>query len=303
MDADAVAARLIPSAGAIFLLAGMLVAVAGWRGGPVTSRRLWTAYLTEFVIVGAVVVPAYLGTAALFLAVGSICAVATAELLRVVRGPVPSPLVGIGLLGSVAVVGAAAIGGETLALRAMVVAACVALAAGLATRPGSDPAAHPAALTLVSLVYPSALGAYLLLLGRSDGGFGRVAFLVGVVELNDSAALLGGMLLGGPRLCPRLSPEKRIAGSCAGLLAAVAGAAALRFAVPALTVPQVLGAGLLIGVGGQVGDLVASSVKRAAGVKDFAALVPTQGGILDIYDALLFAAPLFWLYVQAVQTP
>ncbi len=301
MDADAVAARLIPSAGAIFLLAGLLVALAGWRGGPVMYHRLWTAYLTEFVIIGAVVVPAYFGTAALFLAVGCICAVATAELLRVMRGPVPSPLVGLGLLGSVTVVGAAAIGGEALALRTLVVAACVALAAGLTTRPGSAPGAHPAALTLVSLVYPSAFGAYLLLLGRSDDGFGLVAFLVGIIELNDSAAMLAGILVGGPKLWPRLSPNKTVAGSCAGLLASAGGAAALEFAVPGLTMPQALGAGLLVGFGGQAGDLVASAIKRAAGVKDFAAFIPGQGGILDVYDALLFTAPLFWLYLKAMQ--
>ena len=105
-------------------------------------------------------------------------------------------------------------------------------------------------------------------------------------------------LVGGPKIWRRLSPNKTVAGSLAGLGATIAGAGLLAFAVPALTATQVIAAGLLIALAGQAGDLVASSIKRMAGVKDFSGLVPVQGGVLDIYDALIFSSPVFYWYVR-----
>jgi phosphatidate cytidylyltransferase len=295
-----IAGRFLALAGVVFVVAAMLIGLAGWRGGKGIARRLWTAYLTEFGILGGVIVPAYFGTGALFAAVAAICALATAELYRVL-GHAEGPWgASIGVLGGLAVVASAAFGTEALMLQVLVIGASITLAIGLAARTGPVPGVYSGARAVVGLVYPSTFGAYLLLLGRAQSGFGLIAFLIGVIELNDSAAMLGGLLIGGPKIWPRLSPKKTIAGSGLGLCAAVGGAAALGFAVPMLALPQVLGGGLLIGIAGQTGDLVASAIKRTAGVKNFAALVPDQGGILDIYDALIFTAPWFWLYLRAI---
>ena len=294
-----IAGRFLALAMVIFVVAALLIVLAGWRGGKGIARRLWIAYLTEFGILGAVIVPAYLGTGALFAAVAAICALATAELYHVLDHTEGPRLASIGVLGGLAVVASAAIGTEALMLQVLVIGASITLAIGVVARTGV-PGVYSGAYTVFGLVYPSAFGAYLLLLGRAESGFGLIAFLIGVIELNDSAAMLGGLLIGGPKICPSLSPNKTIVGSGLGLLAAVGGAAALGFAVPMLALPQVLGGGLLIGIAGQTGDLVASAIKRSAGVKDFATCVPGQGGILDIYDALIFTAPWFWLYLRAI---
>jgi phosphatidate cytidylyltransferase len=68
--------------------------------------------------------------------------------------------------------------------------------------------------------------------------------------------------------------------------------------VPAFSPPEVLLAGGLIALLGLAGDLVASALKREAGLKDFSHLVPAQGGLLDIYDALIFTAPAFYYYAN-----
>ena len=67
--------------------------------------------------------------------------------------------------------------------------------------------------------------------------------------------------------------------------------------LPAWSVPSCIGAGLLVGIVGQVGDLAESAIKRSANVKDAGALIPGHGGLLDRLDSLLFNVPAFFYYV------
>jgi phosphatidate cytidylyltransferase len=150
---------------------------------------------------------------------------------------------------------------------------------------------------VLGLVYPGFCLAHLLALSAGDDGFGNVVFCYGLVEVNDSIAYLAGRSIGGRKLWPAVSPNKTVAGSVVGLAGTVAVAPLFRFAVPALTVAESLGAAALLAVGGQIGDLVASAFKRKAGVKDYGSLVPAHGGVLDVYDSLIFVSPLFYYYL------
>lgn len=104
-----------------------------------------------------------------------------------------------------------------------------------------------------------------------------------VVAAADAFAQLGGRLLGGPRLCPRLSPAKRVSGAVCG----VAAGAGMGFLLGLR--PE---AAVALALAGEAGDLAASKIKRRAGVKDFGGALPGHGGFLDRFDSLWGAAPL-----------
>lgn len=145
-----------------------------------------------------------------------------------------------------------------------------------------------------SMIYlPLCLAPLLWLWHMPNGGFRAVYFYL-IIAGNDAFAQLTGQLLGERRLAPQISPGKTVAGSLGGVLCAIAVGAALS---STLGWPAWLGAaaGAATGVAGQIGDLVESSWKRALGIKDFSALLGAQGGVLDRFDGLIFAAPVFYL--------
>jgi len=106
----------------------------------------------------------------------------------------------------------------------------------------------------------------------------------------DTGALFSGRLIGGPRLAPRLSPNKTWAGSLGGIAcAALVSAGVAIFLHSGVFATIAFGAAL--SVVGQIGDLFESMVKRRAGCKDSGGLIPGHGGVLDRIDSILFAAP------------
>lgn len=124
-----------------------------------------------------------------------------------------------------------------------------------------------------------------------DGEYGRdrVFWLMGVVWATDIGAYAAGRLIGGPRLAPRISPNKTWAGLLGGIAAAALVSASFALAGPAGT-PHIASAillGILLAVLAQAGDLGESWVKRRFGVKDSSTLIPGHGGLLDRVDALL----------------
>ena len=61
---------------------------------------------------------------------------------------------------------------------------------------------------------------------------------------------------------------------------------------------ELVAASLIVGIGGTLGDLKVSVVKRELGIKDFSGLIPGHGGVLDRVDSLLLTAPAFYLLVR-----
>ena len=135
-----------------------------------------------------------------------------------------------------------------------------------------------------------------LLVSQPSGHILLVA-LAAIVAACDSAAYFVGRHFGGPKLWPRVSPNKTISGSIGGLVAAMAATSlvASTFGVKGLADALIMG--LLIGALSQAGDLMESSVKRQLDVKDSGSILPGHGGMLDRFDGYIFVIPAVYLFI------
>jgi phosphatidate cytidylyltransferase len=124
--------------------------------------------------------------------------------------------------------------------------------------------------------------------------------LISAIAVSDSAQFYTGRLLGRRLLVPAISPKKTVEGAVGGLvLATVFVALAGPAVLPGAGRLSLALLGVIMAVLGIIGDLFESRLKRIAGVKDSSVIIPGHGGILDRIDALLFATPAFYLYLQA----
>ncbi len=105
----------------------------------------------------------------------------------------------------------------------------------------------------------------------------------------DGFSQVTGQLLGKHQITPEVSPAKTVEGSLGGLLFAIGMAIVLRPMSGAMLLPAVIAACFVV-TAAFAGDLLASLIKRKAGIKDFSNLLPGHGGILDRFDSFLFAA-------------
>jgi phosphatidate cytidylyltransferase len=121
-------------------------------------------------------------------------------------------------------------------------------------------------------------------------GFAAILFLFTVVWLTDIAAYFVGRKAGGPKLLPRVSPNKTWSGAIAGTLAGVIGGVlvARHFGVANLAAVGLIA--LMLSIVSQIGDLLESAIKRQFGAKDASGLIPGHGGLMDRLDGFLTAA-------------
>jgi len=138
------------------------------------------------------------------------------------------------------------------------------------------------------------LGA-ILRVHRLEGREAVLALLL-TVAASDTAQYYTGRLLGRHRLSPAISPNKTVEGAIGGL---VAGPLAMvligAWWRPEAGAMRMAALGLVAVSFGILGDLFESLLKRSAGVKDSSDLIPGHGGVLDRIDALLFAAPPYYI--------
>jgi phosphatidate cytidylyltransferase len=266
---------------------------------PTKKVPLWARYATLVGLALALLVPAYVGEAPFAVVVGLLVVLGLREFWGMLAAGHVQAHRKTGYLGALGVVMAAFYAGPTGLGLAVMAAFWVILSVSLF---GKDLPSLPARAggTTLGVLYVGGLAAFFVLLRHGDFGFGRVLFFLMVIQLADVFGLVGGLAFGRRPLAPTISPGKTLEGTLGSAAAAVAGAALFAFAVPLVPLPIALGFGLVLFGVGLVGDLLASGFKRAVGLKDFGALLPGHGGILDRFDGWLLAAPVAWLGLCAL---
>ncbi len=141
-------------------------------------------------------------------------------------------------------------------------------------------------------VFYAGLPAVALIWLRSDAALGLLAviFVIVIVITSDTAGFLAGRLLNGPKLWPRVSPNKTWAGLIGALAASSIIGALFWFAVPGASAVRLAATGAVLSFVAQAGDLAESAIKRRFGAKDASALIPGHGGVMDRVDGLVAAA-------------
>jgi phosphatidate cytidylyltransferase len=141
-------------------------------------------------------------------------------------------------------------------------------------------------------VYYAGFPAIALIAIRQDPeyGFHAILYLFLVVWSADTGAFFIGRLVGGPKLAPKISPNKTWSGFIGGALFASVAGMLFAWWFGHTSIPTVAGLSIALAVISQGGDLGESFLKRFFGVKDSSGLIPGHGGVLDRLDGLVFAA-------------
>ena len=188
---------------------------------------------------------------------------------------------------------------NAIALDAALMTAFVVLAAMslVSWRGDRDALARTGAAIFPALYLGLPIGALVAL--RAMRGREALFLLMLTVMVSDTAQYYTGRAFGRRLLAPAISPKKTIEGAVGGFVfGAVALAGLGVWWLPSIPVALRALLGVTIVALGIAGDLFESMLKRAAGVKDSSALIPGHGGVLDRIDALLFAAPIYYLVLK-----
>lgn len=150
------------------------------------------------------------------------------------------------------------------------------------------------ALAILGFIYIGWMFGHLAFLANATNAYGYLLYVIFATEINDVAAFTFGKLFGKHPLRSNISPKKTWEGALGALAVSMALPWALRFSFPHFGPRELALTGLIVGIGGQLGDLSISVIKRDIGIKDMGAGIPGHGGILDRVDSLIYVAPLFF---------
>ncbi len=140
--------------------------------------------------------------------------------------------------------------------------------------------------------------AYLLSLAPAGDGAALVLFLVLLTQLNDVAQYIWGKSFGKHKVVPTVSPNKTVEGLIGGILTTTLLSWWLAPVLTPLDRFDSIAAGLIIGMGGFLGDTTIGALKRDLGVKDAGTMIAGHGGVLDRVNSLTYTAPLFFHFLR-----
>ncbi len=173
----------------------------------------------------------------------------------------------------------------------------------LAFRRKTENAMIDSAVSLLALFYVPVLLAFTVAIRELPQGAYYLLMLFMGIWAYDSAAYFSGKALGKHKLAPNISPKKSIEGLIGGAIAVfivVPITAYLLWPVIGLTWWMSILLAAIIIAGGTVGDLVESTLKRDAVVKDSGGFLPGHGGMLDRFDGVLYLSPILYLFFALI---
>jgi phosphatidate cytidylyltransferase len=153
---------------------------------------------------------------------------------------------------------------------------------------------------LMTTVFSISHVAFLLVLSEHNNqivGAGLVLYLAFLTQFNDVAQFIWGKTLGKRKIIPKVSPNKTWEGFLGGVATTTLLGGLLSPLLTPMSWPMGLAAGAIIGVGGFIGDVTISALKRDLEIKDTGNMLPGHGGILDRIDSLTYTAPLFFHFI------
>ena len=290
----------------LFVLVGLLVvagaAIALLRFGFHRNvDHAWKAYRGWLIMIPLVFTALFLGRTATILFFTLIAIGAFSEFARATGLYRDWWLTGVVLLG-IAAGGAVSLAdapdthahgwyGMLMALPVYVVAAILMVPI---IRDRSEGQLQSIALAILGFIYIGWMFGHLAFLANSSNAYGYLLFLLFAVPLNDISAFTFGRLLGKRKFRPHISPNKTWAGAIGAFAISMALPWCVRFSFPDFGPRDLILTGIIVGIGGQLGDLSISLLKRDIGIKDMGTLIEGHGGILDRVDSLIYVAPLFF---------
>jgi len=155
--------------------------------------------------------------------------------------------------------------------------------------------------TIFGIMYISWCFSFILRIRQLPEGAMLTGFLILTTKSSDVGAYIWGKNFGKTRLIKRISPKKSLEGSIGGFFTSLGVGIIFSLFIVSITFWEKFFLIIILAIIAQLGDLFESLIKRDCQVKDSGKLLPGMGGILDVMDSLIFAAPVFYLYITMLR--
>lgn len=115
---------------------------------------------------------------------------------------------------------------------------------------------------------------------------------------SDTFAYFAGNFFGKRKLSPKISPNKTVEGSIGGFLGSILVGLIFNYYFELTKNINIIILSIIAAFLGQLGDLIASKIKRSVGIKDYGFIFPGHGGVLDRFDSIILSAPAIYYFVN-----
>jgi phosphatidate cytidylyltransferase len=157
-------------------------------------------------------------------------------------------------------------------------------------------------LTLLGFIFLGWCFMHLALLLKFPSGLYQILYLVTLTEFCDNTNIATSYYLRGPKIFSHIDPKRTYASTAASILLTILFAGLMRSLLPDNSEKYWLAAGLVASVGGLLGDLMMTALRKDAGVKDVGPFILGRGDFLQRMDRLIFVAPIYYYVMRFIES-